>query len=60
MSGFNDTEFGMGGGSGTLAIGSSLPVPMPNGFLATGGVIQVSEVGFPETGDTGESLTVKR
>ena len=51
MSGFNDTEFGMGGGSGTLAIGSSLPVPMPNGFLATGGVNQVAGLGFLDIGD---------
>jgi hypothetical protein len=54
MFGFKDIGLGMGGGSGTLVIGSFLPVLMPNGFLVTGGVIQVGGVGFLETGDTGD------
>ena len=45
-SGFRDIGLGMGGGSGSLAIGSFLPVPMPNGFLDTGGVSQVAGLGF--------------
>ena len=53
MFGFKDIGLGMEGGSGRLAIGSFRPVPMPIGFLATGGVIQVDGVGFLETGDTG-------
>jgi len=51
-SGFKDIGLGMGGGSGSLAIGSFLPVRMPNGFLVTGGVIQVAGFGFLVTGDT--------
>jgi len=37
-SGFQDIGLGMEGGSGSLAIGSFLPVFMPNGFLVTGGL----------------------
>jgi hypothetical protein len=44
-SGFKDIGLGMEGGSGSLAIGSFLPAPMPSGFLAIGGVIQVGRVG---------------
>jgi hypothetical protein len=51
-SGFKDIGLGMGGGSGSLVIGSFLPVRMPNGFLVTGGVIQVAGFGFLVTGDT--------
>jgi hypothetical protein len=45
MSGYKVIGLGMGGGSGSLAIGSFLPVLMPNGFLVTGGVNQVGGVG---------------
>ena len=51
MFGFKDIGLGMGGGSGSLAIGSFLPVPMPNGFPVTGGVSQVVGLGFPGIGD---------
>ena len=52
MSGFKDIGLGMGGGSGSLAIGSFLPVPMPNGFLDTGGVSQVAGLGCLAISDT--------
>jgi hypothetical protein len=45
-SGFKDIGLGMGGGAGSLAIGSFLPVRLPNGFLLTGGVSQVAGAGF--------------
>jgi hypothetical protein len=41
-------------GSGGLIIGLFLPAPMPNGFLATGGVSQVAEFGLPGIEDTGD------
>ena len=56
MFGFKDIGLGMGGGSGRLAIGFFLPVPMPNGFPVTGDVIQVGGVGFLETGDIGDVM----
>ena len=51
MFGFKDIGLGMGGGSGSLATGSFLPVPMPNGFPVTGGVSQVAGLGFPGIGE---------
>ena len=54
MFGFKDIGLGMEGGSGRLAIGSFLPVPMPIGFLVTGGVIQVVGPGFPGIGDSSD------
>ena len=59
MFGFKDIGLGMEGGSGRLAIGSFLPVPMLNGFLVTGGVNQVGGVGFLETGDIGDMRLLK-
>jgi len=52
MSGFKGIGLGMGGGSGHLVIGSFLPIPMPIGFLVTGGVIQVAGLGFLGIGDS--------
>jgi hypothetical protein len=54
MFGFKDIGLGMEGGSGSLAIGSFLPVLMPNGFLVIGGVNQVVGFGFQGIGDTGD------
>ena len=51
MFGFKDIGRGMEGGSGSLAIGSFLLVPMPNGFPVTGGVSQAAGLGFPGIGD---------
>ena len=51
-SGFKDIGLGMEDESGSLAIGSFLPVRMPNGFLATGGISQVAGFGFLDIGDT--------
>ena len=51
-SGFKDIGFGMEIGSSSLAIGSFLPVLMPKGFLATGGVSQVAGLEFPGIGIT--------
>ena len=50
----------MGGGSGSLALGSFLPVLMPNGFLATGGVSQVDGLGFLVIGDTVDRQCIGR
>jgi len=50
-SGFRDIGLRMEGGPGSLTIGSFLPVPMPDGFLATGGISQVGGFGFPDIGD---------
>ena len=51
MFGYKDIGLGRRGGSGRLAIGSFLLIPMPIGFLVTGGAIQVAGLGFPDIGD---------
>ena len=60
MFGFKGIGLGMEGGSGHLAIGSFLLVPMLIGFLVTGGVIRVAGPDFPDTGDSGNMKIPER